>query len=345
MRRQYPDEPYTGLDPAGRTLDAPCRATEVVPVLVTSHDPARARTTADQVAVLSAGRVLVRRLAALGVGRLPPIGARRQRRRRARGYRSVCWPAPVGASRRGAGHASVQRDRRRAVEGPVIELRAREVVPPVIVFALVVLVLFHFTVASEPRLEAVVAPGALWVALVLGGMLGLARLIGGDVDTGCQAGLAASPADRGALFLGKWLAGLAFSALVRRSCAGLRGAAQPAAGRPHPGGRWWRWGVAGKQRGRFSAHRDGPGPGVLLPVLCCRRPAAGRRAVEATAGVWPVSPGRMAEPLVLVGRARVSGPGGVVSCHHGEHVATPSAGWRTAVWPAPWCSASPGCGA
>ncbi len=96
----------------------------------------------------------------------------------------------------------------------VVEWRAREIVPPVLVFALVTLVVFHFTMATEPRLEPLVAPGALWVALVFGSMLGLARLVGGEVDTGCLTGLQASPADRGGLFLGKWLAGYVFSLLL-----------------------------------------------------------------------------------------------------------------------------------
>jgi heme exporter protein CcmB len=219
------DEPYTGLDPAAADqLDRLLaeEATAGRTVLVTSHDLARARQVAGRVAVLSAGRLVwtgsPSELAEAELAELyrPPVagsarvGVAAIDRRGPAEVPAAPLP-PVTMPRRASWLAVVQ-----AIvwKDLLVELRAREVVPPVVVFALVVLVLFHFTVASEPRLEAAVAPGALWVALVFGGMLGLARVTASDVDNGCQAGLAASPADRGGLFLGKWLAGLAFSLLV-----------------------------------------------------------------------------------------------------------------------------------
>lgn len=219
------DEPYTGLDPAAADqLDALLgrEAAAGRTVLVTSHDLPRARQMADQLAVLSAGRLawsgapaeldeaeLASLYSQAPAGGTAPAGAIRSP---TTSVAARPGAVPAATATRRAGWPAVVR----AIvwKDLLVELRAREVVPPVVVFALVVLVLFHFTLAGEPRLEAAAAPGALWVALVFGGMLGLARVTAGDVDNGSQAGLAASPADRGGLFLGKWLAGLAFSLLV-----------------------------------------------------------------------------------------------------------------------------------
>jgi heme exporter protein B len=49
------------------------------------------------------------------------------------------------------------------------------------------------------------------VALLFGSTLGLARLLGAETEAGAATALLLSPADRGALFAGKWLSGYGFS--------------------------------------------------------------------------------------------------------------------------------------
>lgn len=239
------DEPYTGLDPfSADTLDVTLRALaeDGQTVLVTSHDLRRAQGLADWLLLLAQGRVLWQGPPrAVGPEGLVPLYRRLTGEAIAAAAADVAPAAgaalgPLGSASRPAVER-VPAGEDRAISPPkvdlpsaapgigaairailwkdlVVEWRAREIVPPVLVFALVTLVVFHFTMATEPRLEPLVAPGALWVALVFGSMLGLARLVGGEVDTGCLVGLVASPADRGGLFLGKWLAGYVFSLAV-----------------------------------------------------------------------------------------------------------------------------------
>jgi heme exporter protein A len=96
----------------------------------------------------------------------------------------------------------------------VAEWRAREIVPPVIVFALLVIVVFEFALPVDDATRVAVAPGALWVAMLFGSTLGLSRLLGAEVDSGGLDGLRMSPIDRGAVFVGKWSAGCVFTGLV-----------------------------------------------------------------------------------------------------------------------------------
>lgn len=51
-------------------------------------------------------------------------------------------------------------------------------------FALLVVVLFALALGSEPEMLARVAPGVLWVAVVLSGLLALDTLFRGDADDG-----------------------------------------------------------------------------------------------------------------------------------------------------------------
>jgi heme exporter protein A len=95
-----------------------------------------------------------------------------------------------------------------------IEARAREALPPVVVFALLVVVIFQFALPPEAPVRSAVAPGALWIALLFGASLGLGRLAGTEADSGGVTGLRLCPVDRGALFVGKWFTACVFTALV-----------------------------------------------------------------------------------------------------------------------------------
>ncbi len=90
------------------------------------------------------------------------------------------------------------------------ELRTREVLSSMFVFALLVMVIFNF--AFELKVENVeaVAPGVLWVAIAFAGMLGLNRSFITEKDRGCMEGLLLCPVDRSAIYLGKMVGNLIF---------------------------------------------------------------------------------------------------------------------------------------
>lgn len=94
------------------------------------------------------------------------------------------------------------------------ELRTRELLGGMVVFALLVLLIFNF--AFDLRVDNLggVAPGVLWVAFTFAGILGLGRSFILEKDRGALDGLLAAPIDRGAIYLAKLLGNLLFILLV-----------------------------------------------------------------------------------------------------------------------------------
>jgi heme exporter protein B len=100
----------------------------------------------------------------------------------------------------------------------VAELRARELLGGMAVFALLVLLVFNF--AFDLRVDNVgaVAPGVLWVAFTFAGVLGLGRSFVIEKDRGVLDGLLLAPIDRGAIYLAKLLGNFLFMILVEAIC-------------------------------------------------------------------------------------------------------------------------------
>ncbi|MBI4233016.1 MAG: heme exporter protein CcmB [Chloroflexi bacterium] len=87
----------------------------------------------------------------------------------------------------------------------LLEARTREVVVPVLVFALLIVVIFAFVFEPKPSLVAAVAPGVLWVSFTFAGVLGLNRTFSLEKEKGGIEGLMLSPVSRDVLFTGKLL--------------------------------------------------------------------------------------------------------------------------------------------
>jgi heme exporter protein B len=100
----------------------------------------------------------------------------------------------------------------------VAELRARELLGGMAVFALLVLLVFNF--AFDLRVDNVgaVAPGVLWVAFTFAGVLGLGRSFVIEKDRGVLDGLLLAPIERGAIYLAKLLGNFLFMILVEAIC-------------------------------------------------------------------------------------------------------------------------------
>lgn len=92
------------------------------------------------------------------------------------------------------------------------ELRTRDIVVSVLVFALLVIVIFNF--AFEPERVGLVAAGILWVALTFAGVLGLSRSFVLEKDKDCLEGLMLCPVDREVIYFGKMLGSLTFILVV-----------------------------------------------------------------------------------------------------------------------------------
>jgi len=95
-----------------------------------------------------------------------------------------------------------------------VELRSRELLSAMLVFALLVILIFNFTITLAPELRATVTPGVLWVTFAFAGTLGLNRSMAAEKDQGCLDGLLLAPLDRSAIYFGKALGNLGFMLLV-----------------------------------------------------------------------------------------------------------------------------------
>jgi heme exporter protein B len=94
----------------------------------------------------------------------------------------------------------------------LLELRARDTLPAMLLFVIAALVVFHFALPSDAGDLA--GLGMLWVAIVFTALLGLSRAWTPEREQGVIDGLVLAPADRSAIWLGKALASLAFLALA-----------------------------------------------------------------------------------------------------------------------------------
>ncbi|HEV7133564.1 MAG TPA: heme exporter protein CcmB [Gaiellaceae bacterium] len=92
----------------------------------------------------------------------------------------------------------------------LLELRARDTLPAMLLFVVATFVVFHFALpAGSSRLAA---SGLLWVAIVFTALLGLGRAFVPEREQRVFDGLVLAPCDRSAIWLAKSIATLAFLA-------------------------------------------------------------------------------------------------------------------------------------
>ena len=94
----------------------------------------------------------------------------------------------------------------------LLELRARDTLPAMLLFVVAALVVFHFALPGEAGELA--GLGLLWVAILFTALLGLSRAWVAEREQGVLDALVLSPADRSAIWVGKALSSLAFLVLA-----------------------------------------------------------------------------------------------------------------------------------
>jgi heme exporter protein B len=90
----------------------------------------------------------------------------------------------------------------------LLELRARDTLPAMLLFVVATFVVFHFALPANPSKLA--SSGLLWVAILFTALLGLGRAFVPEREQRVLDGLVLAPCDRSAIWLGKSLATLAF---------------------------------------------------------------------------------------------------------------------------------------
>jgi heme exporter protein B len=94
----------------------------------------------------------------------------------------------------------------------LLELRARDTLPAMLIFVIATLVVFHFALPAGS--SDLASNGLLWVAILFTALLGLGRSFVPEREGGVLDGLVLAPCDRSAIWLAKSLAVLAFLGLV-----------------------------------------------------------------------------------------------------------------------------------
>jgi len=94
------------------------------------------------------------------------------------------------------------------------ELRSRELLSAMLVFALLVIFIFNFALELDVTTRETVTSGVLWVTFAFAGTLGLNRSMAVEKDRGCLDGLLLAPVDRTAIYFGKTIGNLIFMFVV-----------------------------------------------------------------------------------------------------------------------------------
>ena len=90
------------------------------------------------------------------------------------------------------------------------EVRTRQMISSMFVFAVLVLLVFNFTLFLDEIRAIELGPGILWVAFVFAATLGLNRSFAIEGENRCLSGLMLAPAPRSAIYFGKLLSNVLF---------------------------------------------------------------------------------------------------------------------------------------
>jgi heme exporter protein B len=94
------------------------------------------------------------------------------------------------------------------------ELRTKEIIISVLVFALLVVIIFSFAFSPESAMMETIAPGILWAALTFGGVIGFSRTFATEKESSRLEGLMLCPIDRAVIYWGKLAGSFTFMLVV-----------------------------------------------------------------------------------------------------------------------------------
>jgi len=94
------------------------------------------------------------------------------------------------------------------------ELRSRELLSAMLVFAMLVILIFNFALKLDAKTRITATSGILWVTFTFAGTLGLNRSMAVEKDRGCLDGLLLAPVDRSSIYFGKMISNLVFMFII-----------------------------------------------------------------------------------------------------------------------------------
>ncbi len=91
-----------------------------------------------------------------------------------------------------------------------LELRSRETVPAIVIFAVASLITFQFAFDLRGPTTTLVTPGVIWIAILFASLLALSRSFARELERGSLDGILAAPVDPSALYFAKVIGNLTF---------------------------------------------------------------------------------------------------------------------------------------
>lgn len=95
-----------------------------------------------------------------------------------------------------------------------LELRSRELLSAMAIFALLSILVFSFALELDRLAREEVVSGVLWVTLIFASLLGLNRSLAQEYDQGNLDALLLAPVSRSAIFVGKFAGNALFTGFV-----------------------------------------------------------------------------------------------------------------------------------
>jgi heme exporter protein B len=95
-----------------------------------------------------------------------------------------------------------------------VEWRSRQLLAAMLVFAILSILIFNFTLELDALARRQVAAGVLWATFAFAGTLGLNRSMALEREDGSMDAMLLAPVDRSAIYFGKTFANLLFMLVV-----------------------------------------------------------------------------------------------------------------------------------
>ena len=96
----------------------------------------------------------------------------------------------------------------------LMEVRTKQVINAALVFAVLFVVVFSFTMEIGSNMEQKLSGGIFWVSVAFAGILSFNKTIGSETDNGGFEALMLAPVDKSAVFFGKVISNMLFLFLV-----------------------------------------------------------------------------------------------------------------------------------
>jgi len=96
----------------------------------------------------------------------------------------------------------------------LLELKSKEVINSMLIFALLVVVVFSFIFEPGAEYKNDLAAGILWMSIIFSGILGLNKSMMNEINGGNLNALLLAPVDKSAIFFGKGLSNFLFMLIM-----------------------------------------------------------------------------------------------------------------------------------